>query len=93
VLHDRDAKFSPSFDDVFRSDGAAMLVTPVQAPNTNAFAERWIRTVRAECLDWLLIVGEGTWSVCFGSMSTTTTRIVRTGRSGCSRRIQPSNQP
>ena len=36
-----------------------MLVTPVQAPNANAYAERWIRTVRAECLDWLLIVGRG----------------------------------
>jgi putative transposase len=34
-----------------------VLVTPVQAPNANAYAERWIRTVRAECLDWLLIVG------------------------------------
>ena len=36
-----------------------MLVTPLQAPNANAYAERWIRTVRAECLDWLLIVGRG----------------------------------
>ena len=59
VLRDRDAKFSRSFDDVFRSNGAAVLLTPVQAPNANAFAERWIRTARAECLDWLLIVGRG----------------------------------
>ena len=36
-----------------------MLVTPLQAPNANAYAERWIRTVRAVCLDWLLIVGRG----------------------------------
>jgi len=57
LLRDRDAKFSRAFDDVFRSEGAAVLVTPVQAPNANAYAERWIRTVRAECLDWLLIVG------------------------------------
>jgi putative transposase len=59
VLRDRDAKFTRSFDDVFCADGAAMLVTPVQAPNANAHAERWIRTVRAECLDWLLILGRG----------------------------------
>ena len=59
VLRDRDAKFSRSFDDVFRAEGAEMLVTPVQAPNANAYAERWIRTVRAECLDWLLIFGRG----------------------------------
>jgi len=59
VLHDRDAKFSRTFDDVFRSDGAEVLLTPVQAPRANAYAERWVRTVRAECLDWLLVVGRG----------------------------------
>ena len=59
VLRDRDAKFSRAFDDVFRSEGTEVLATPVQAPNANAYAERWIRTVRAECLDWLLIIGRG----------------------------------
>ena len=57
LLRDRDAKFSRAFDDVFGSEGAEVLLTPVQAPNANAYAERWIRTVRAECLDWLLVVG------------------------------------
>ena len=46
-------------DDVFCAEGAEVLLTPVQAPNANAHAERWIRTVRAECLDWLLLVGRG----------------------------------
>jgi putative transposase len=57
LLRDRDAKFTRAFDDVFQSEGAEVLITPVQAPNANAYAERWIRTVRAECLDWLLVVG------------------------------------
>jgi putative transposase len=57
VLRDHDANFSRSFDDVFRSQGGEVLVTPIRAPKANAYAERWIRTVRAECLDWLLILG------------------------------------
>jgi putative transposase len=50
-------KRSRGVDDLFRSEIAEVLPTRVQAPNANAFAERWARTVRTECLDWLLIVG------------------------------------
>jgi putative transposase len=57
LVRDRDAKFCRGFDDAFGSEGAEVLVTPVQAPNANAYAERWVRTVRSECLDWLLIMG------------------------------------
>jgi putative transposase len=59
LVRDRDAKFCRGFDDVFGSAGAQVLVIPVQAPNANAYAERWVRTVRSECLDWLLIMGRG----------------------------------
>ena len=57
LIRDRDAKFTRAFDDVWRSTGTEIIRTPVQAPNANAVAERWVGTVRRECLDQLLIVG------------------------------------
>ena len=59
LIRDRAAKFCRGFDEVFRAEGAEVLVTPVRTPNADVHAERWIRTIRAECLDWLLIVGRG----------------------------------
>jgi putative transposase len=57
LIRDRDAKFTRAFDDVWRSTGAEVIRTLVRAPNANAVAERWVGTVRRECLDQLLIVG------------------------------------
>jgi putative transposase len=57
LIRDRDSKFTAAFDEVFRSDGIEIIRTPIGAPRAKAHAERWVGTVRRECLDWLLIFG------------------------------------
>jgi putative transposase len=89
LLRDRDAKFCRAFDDVFRSEGAEVLLTPVQAPNANAFAERWIGTVRAECLDWLVIVGRGHLEQVLRVYTAHYNRIVHTAPSDLRHRTDP----
>jgi transposase InsO family protein len=56
LIRDRDGKYSGSFDEVFASNGIRSVKTPVRSRQANAIAERFVRTVRAECLHWLLIV-------------------------------------
>src|SRR5439155_7048570 len=57
LVRDRDQKSSRSFGEVFKSEGTKVILTPVRSPKANAFAERWVRTVRAEVLDWTLVLG------------------------------------
>ena len=54
LIHDRDTKFTTAFDTVFQSEGIKIIRTPFRAPNANAYAERWVRTLREECLDRLI---------------------------------------
>src|SRR5260370_2145421 len=56
LIHDHDTKFSAAFDRVFAAEGIEIVLTPVQAPKANAVAERWVRSVREEGLDQLLIL-------------------------------------
>jgi transposase InsO family protein len=57
LLRDRAAKFTRAFDEVFSSARIDPIETPVRSPRANGHAERWVRTVRGECLDWVLVLG------------------------------------
>jgi putative transposase len=58
VLHDRDAKFCAEFRNTLASGGVKCLRLPARSPNLNAFAERWVRTAKSECLSHFILFGE-----------------------------------
>ena len=58
LIHDRDGKYSPAFDKIIADTGTKVIKLPAQSPNLNAFAERWVLSVRRECLDNLILFGE-----------------------------------
>ena len=64
LIRDRDRKFTGSSDAVFEAQNIRIVPTPVQGPEANGIAERFVRTARAECGDWLLILNAGASSPC-----------------------------
>jgi putative transposase len=58
LIRDRDGKFTPAFDEVFAGNGVRIIKSPVRSPRANSYAERYVGTLRRECLDYLLIHGE-----------------------------------
>jgi putative transposase len=59
LIRDTDSRFTAAFDDVFCGNGARVIRTPVRSPRANSYAERFVGTLRRECLDHMLIFGEG----------------------------------
>ena len=76
VLHDRDTKFCASFRSALASGGVKTIQLPAKSPNLNAFAERWVRSVKQECLSKVILFGEGR---CRGSWPSTADTITARG--------------
>ena len=58
LIHDRDTKFCAAFQALIEDAGVERVVLPPRSPNLNAYAERWVRSVKEECLAWLILFGE-----------------------------------
>jgi hypothetical protein len=58
LLHDRDGKFCPSFDEIIEMGNVKPILLPARSPNLNAFSERWVKSVKEECLSRLILLGE-----------------------------------
>jgi hypothetical protein len=94
LIRDRDSKLTAAFDDVFASNSTRIIKSPVRSPRANSFAERYVGTLRRECLDHLLIHGEGHLRTAWPSTRGTTTSIGRTSRGNNDLRCtNPASRP
>jgi len=92
LIHDRDTKLSRAFDEVFRTEGIKVIRTPIEAPNANAFAERWVRTFAPTASTGSSSSVAAISSTCSASTAATTTSTDHTGLSNCSRRTGPTRR-
>ncbi len=58
LLHDRDSKFTEQFDEILKAGGVKPMKLPARSPNLNAFAERWVLSVKSECLSNVILFAE-----------------------------------
>jgi transposase len=91
LVRDRDSKFTREFDEVVCSEGIQVIKAPVRAPKARAHAERWVGSVRRECLDRLLILGRRHLHHVLAAYVRLSTSIARTGHSASSRRSATGN--
>ena len=69
LLHDRDTKFCATFRTTLATGGVKCIALPARSPNLNAFAERWVRSVKQECLSKLILFGEGSLKCALGEFT------------------------
>ena len=83
LIRDHDAKFTNAFDTVFTTEAVRVVLTPIRTPVANAYAERVVRTIRRECLDWILIRNEHHLRRVLGEylQPTTESDLITAGRS------------
>ena len=93
LIRDNNQKFTHVFDTVFRSEGIDVIPTPYHALNANAYAERWIRSIREECLDKLLIINPAHFTGwCVNTWSSSTPRVpIKVSNNGFPFQNDPQN--
>jgi len=84
MIRDRDRKFTGGFDAVFESQNIRILRTPIQVPEASGIAERFVRTARAECLDWLLILNAPASGACADRVHRSLQYVAASPQSGLS---------